>query len=252
MGERRNGRLSYRLKAEELKSYLIYDMIEIMNYDEFREEIRNEGRNSEWKYLRESSRKFFDGNMNTELPCYLKSIFPDVNDWIYDKAVPRDILEERKSTSFRKFRPDARSEELSLIVEFDGLQHYQSPKTIFSDHQRDEYFSDIGYKVVRIPYFTRLSKSMIEFFFDVRPNDEYCELEYGLFDSPHNDFGIDVSPQSFSCLGMQKFLDEIKEYPIEERFVIKRDLELVSKANLLHIPAIPEVFQNAYDICMKD
>lgn len=53
----------------------------------------------------------------TGLDTYLGVIFPATSDWIHDKSIP-DVTRRR---------PDYRSESLKLIVEFDGLPHYQNP-----------------------------------------------------------------------------------------------------------------------------
>ena len=56
-----------------------------------------------------------NGMCRTGLECYLKAIFPDVDDWIHDKPI---------KLKGRLYRPDYRSESLKLIVEFDGMHHY--------------------------------------------------------------------------------------------------------------------------------
>ncbi|MDD7704413.1 hypothetical protein, partial [Campylobacter sp.] len=72
-----------------------------------------------WGYLRETSQiaqmaglDKATGLHRTGLDEYLKVIFPNVNDWIHDKA-----LGEINGVLCRK-RPDYRSESLKMIVEF--------------------------------------------------------------------------------------------------------------------------------------
>lgn len=63
------------------------------------------------------------GLHRTGLEEYLSVIFPNVNDWVHDKST--GLTKDGKPT---KMRPDYRSETLKMIVEFDGLQHYNRPK----------------------------------------------------------------------------------------------------------------------------
>jgi very-short-patch-repair endonuclease len=39
-----------------------------------------------------------------------------------------------------------------MIVEFDGDAHYRDPLKIKVDHEKDNVASELGYKVVRVPY----------------------------------------------------------------------------------------------------
>lgn len=50
-----------------------------------------------------------------------------------------------------------RSESLKLIVEIDGLPHYQNPIVILKDKEKTKLYEEFGYKVVRIPYFIQLT-----------------------------------------------------------------------------------------------
>ena len=52
-------------------------------------------------------------------------------------------------TFIGKFRPDYRNDDLKLIVEFDGWQHYTSAINILRDYKKDKLEQDAGYKVIR-------------------------------------------------------------------------------------------------------
>ena len=76
---------------------------------------------NKWGFLRETSELAKKAGIDkdtgihrTGLDEYLKVIFPNINDWIHDKALGKinDIT--------YKSRPDYRSETLKLIIEFDG------------------------------------------------------------------------------------------------------------------------------------
>lgn len=101
-------------------------------------------------YLRENEKQVskepvdpITGLPRTTLKEYLSIIFPDINDWVFDKTTGKKSLR----------RPDARSEQLKLIIEIDGLPHYQNPDIIIRDDNSTKFYEDYGYKVVRIPYF---------------------------------------------------------------------------------------------------
>lgn len=85
-----------------------------------------------------------------------------VNDWVHNKTV-KTLPKELKC---RK-RPDYRSEELKLIIEFDGKPHYDKPQKIFDDYSTKELYEKYGYKVVRIPFFIQLTNKIVKQLFGV-------------------------------------------------------------------------------------
>lgn len=92
----------------------------------------------------------------TGLDTYLNIIFPEIDDWVHDKCIdclPQGIKSRR--------RPDYRSEKLKLIVEFDGLLHFQNPEIILKDAESTKFYNSIGYKIVRIPYFIQLTNKAV-------------------------------------------------------------------------------------------
>jgi very-short-patch-repair endonuclease len=64
-----------------------------------------------------------------------------------------------------KFRPDYVSHDLKLVVEFDGYLHYTKSKTVLDDIDKDRIISNLGYSIVRIPYFVQLDKRVMEHLF---------------------------------------------------------------------------------------
>jgi hypothetical protein len=222
-----------------------------INYQEkLRKNIRDKVALSKWKYPRECKNKFFDSNKNTDIKDYLSMIFHDTQDFIHDEVIPNEIYSHRGINQFRRFRPDMRSEDLGLIVEFDGVNHYSSLHVVLSDKDKDEYLRSAGYKIVRIPYFVVLSPTSIMRLFGVDVNDRLKDtgvLDYGLFDSPDNDYGLKICPQSFCHLGMMKFFNDVKAMTKHEKTVLDNDLNLVSLFNKYGIPSIPEIYQNEYN-----
>lgn len=161
---------------------------------------------SKWGFLRETNELAIEagidkdtGLFRTGLPDYLKVIFPSISDWEHDKIIPN---------SGRKLRPDYRSEKLKMIVEFDGLPHYQRPDTIKKDLESTKFYESIGYKVVRIPYFIQLSKSAVKVLFDV-------DLDIELFDDRIPSLGIKGrNTPAFLCgAGVERMAKEFKLFP---------------------------------------
>ena len=121
-----------------------------------------------WGFLRETAelaqkagRDKDTGIHRTGLDEYLNVIFPEVDDWVHDKALGKI------GDTYHRKRPDYRSEQLKMIVEFDGLQHYTSPSNILRDIEHTAFYENLGYTVVRIPYFVQLTNTVVEQLFHV-------------------------------------------------------------------------------------
>lgn len=182
--------------------------------------------NHKWKYLRESRLSSdFNYRRNTTLEEYLGAIYPG-HEFVYDKPIPKDIVLSRcKGVDIRRFRPDARCEELSLIVEFDGLPHYQDTKVILADRVKDEYLCRLGYKVVRIPYWIQLTNEVIECLFGVNVNEPMCELTYSFSDTSKDDFGLSICPGNMCEAGRETMMDQFKLFPKSTQRAILEDLQ---------------------------
>lgn len=85
------------------------------------------------------------------LGSFLKERFPEGN-WIRDKSVPNSGV---------RYRPDYRNDFYKLIVEFNGIAHYSSPKRIVADEKKRALFTTLGYEVIEIPYFIQLNSETI-------------------------------------------------------------------------------------------
>ncbi len=164
---------------------------------------------NKWGFLRETSalakKAGIDkatGMHRTGLDEYLKVIFPNTNDWINDKAIG-----EVNGQRYRK-RPDYRSEELKIIIEFDGLQHYTNPDVIEKDIESTKLYKSFGYKVVRIPYFIQLTNKAVKALFDI----EVAEI---LFDENISSLSIQGrnSPAYLCPAGVKRMAEEFKQFP---------------------------------------
>ena len=118
------------------------------------------------------------GLPRTGLDEYLNIIFPNVNDWIHDKSI--GMINGQKC----KFRPDYYSKQLKLIIEYDGINHYQNPDIIIKDLQHTKMYESDGLKVVRIPYFIQLTRTVVKELFSV-------DVDFELFDENIPSFDIE-------------------------------------------------------------
>lgn len=188
-------------------------------------EIRAKTKASEWKWLRENEAKFFNPRLNTSLKTYLETIFPG-EEFVFDSTIPKDVQLKRHADCVRRFRPDARCEELNLIVEFDGVKHYQDIKQVLSDKERDAWSASAGYTVKRLPYWMTMGRKNIYWKFSVDVGHDMCELHYRMFDSPVNDYGLSISPLSMCKFGYDRFIKEASCMPDESIAILQEDLDL--------------------------
>jgi len=144
----------------------------------------------------------------------LKNIFPN-HIFIYNKSVPNSGLKHH--------RPDYRCEELQLIVEFDGSEHYTNTQTIKNDQNKDLHYTQCGYKIVRIPYFIQLSEDVIKHLFGVSMK---WEQKF-----PHG-FIVDkgeVLPCDMCSLGIIRFIDDLKRFSYLRNDIIRSLQEKAKK-----------------------
>lgn len=141
------------------------------------------------------------GLCRTGLDEYLNVIFPDT-EWIHDKP-----LGYVNGVYCRK-RPDYRCESLKLIVEFDGLPHYQNIDVIINDENNTLFYEHLGYTVVRIPYFIQLTNKAVETLFHKTANT-------GLFPENVSSFSAtDRSLPSYCCIsGLKRMAKVFKLFP---------------------------------------
>lgn len=124
----------------------------------------------------------------SSLGIALTQIFPDKT-FVKNKQVPNSGL---------KCRPDYRCDELKLIVEFDGYQHFNSHKVQEMDEIKDMAYGDMGYRIVGIPYFVQLSSLMIFHWFGVK-------LDYTQTYSHGFVSDVCLRPRDFNVLGLLMF-----------------------------------------------
>jgi len=159
-----------------------------------------------WGFLRETKAMAQKAGIDKEtglhrtgLEEYLKVIFPNIDDWIHNKALGQ------VNGALCRSRPDYRSETLKLIIEFDGRQHYTLPDNIEKDIKTTEMYKNFGYKVVRIPYFIQLTNKAVKTLFDVDASEE-------LFDETIPSLSTEgrISPAYLCPAGVKRMAEEFK------------------------------------------
>ena len=170
-----------------------------------------------WGFLRETKALAIKAGIDkdteinrTGLDQYLNVIFPNVTDWICDKA-----FGEHDGKKY-KIRPDYRSDSLKLIVEFDGLPHYKNPDSIERDRNNQMQYEQCGYTVIRIPYFIQLTNDVVKKLFKV-------DIKEPLFDGSIPSLGINGqhSPAYLCPAGIRRMAKEFIEYPEQYQVNIK-------------------------------
>lgn len=134
---------------------------------------------------------------------YLLSIFPD-NEIVRNKTVPNTGI---------KNRPDFRIQELKILVEFDGYQHYTKNNIILTDYKKDNIYTNAGYSIIRIPYFIQLCNNTQLFLFGkFKPVPYY---PHGFIDENC------IMPADFCELGLSRFINDLEKFNYIKDEIIK-------------------------------
>lgn len=126
----------------------------------------------------------------------LSKLFPNIL-WVRNKTIPN---------SKRKFRPDFRNDELRIIIEFNGYQHYTKSKEIINDKNKKEFYESLGFKVIEWPYFIQPTPSTIYSLFDLKTECKFNNYPQGFVDDKC------VLPADFCTLGFTRFYSELQKF----------------------------------------
>lgn len=151
----------------------------------------------------------------SSLKDYLNLIYPN-SEWVHDKQFIKG----------RKVRPDYRSEDLKIIVEFDGYNHYTSASRILSDIENTKLYESLGYKVIRIPYFIQMSSIVIKCLFNVEINIEQT-FSHGFISNASSD----LLPCDFNSLGIKRFENDLERFSYIKEDIVLSLKNKVSKLN---------------------
>lgn len=169
-----------------------------------------------WGFLRETredaakaGKDLDTGACRTGLDEYLEVLFPEVHDWVHDQSIKINgkTLVDEKGNIIRT-RPDYWSEQLHLVVEFDGLPHYTNPDVILKDIENTQRYEKAGFDVVRIPYFIQLSRNAVKTLFGV-------DVKQELFDESIPSMGLKGrnTPAYLCHEGIKRMAREFVRFP---------------------------------------
>lgn len=135
------------------------------------------------------------------------------------------FLKERIDDSFErgryikdyKIRPDFISDKHMVVIEFDGYRHYNTSSVIIKDQLKDKMYRNMGYFVIRIPYFIQLDSRVIEYLFWEMTTDysDFNTYPHGFIDSKA------LLPSDFCSLGINRFIDDLKQYTIVRNDILR-------------------------------
>lgn len=117
--------------------------------------------------------------------------------YFHNKTVPNSSIPKQADHRFEKEK---------IIVEFDGIQHYQKISEIKNDRFKDKVYSEMGYRIIRLTFFVQPSTETLKYYFNV---DNELELKY-----PHGFIIYEGNPPANFCpLGIKRFLGEFEDFP---------------------------------------
>ena len=143
----------------------------------------------------------------------LERIFPN-NVFIHNKymKINNEYVINRMGS---KIRPDYMCEELKMVVEFDGEPwmgggHYTDPNVALKDLENKAILEDLGYKVIRIPFYVQLDNDAIEYYFGVKyTGDPLYDMYYD-----HGFIFPECKTPAYFCMeGLKKFQNDLFELP---------------------------------------
>lgn len=111
--------------------------------------------------------------------------------------------------SRRKFDMAFREGSTTVLVEYDGDEHYRNSLKVKADKEKDALAAKNEMRVVRVPYWTQLDKLMVKHWFGLD-----AEIDQTF---PHGFITTKLYPASFCELGIQRFAQELGELPVEVR-----------------------------------
>lgn len=187
-----------------------------------------------WGFLRETKEMAIKAGIDadtgvcrTGLDEYLSIIFPE-SKWIHDETFGQH------GDELYRIRPDYRCEELKMIVEFDGVQHYQNPDAILRDMNNQKIYESFDYKVVRIPYFVQLTNEVVFALFGKKVEEE-------LFPESIPSMGPKGRNTPAYCCpaGIKRMADDFKRFPqqyeVNMKALVEMKNEFLSGAELLEV-----------------
>lgn len=136
---------------------------------------------------------------------YRKVIFPELSEdeWKHNKR----FYDKGKRTFVCA---DFCCEKLKLVIEIDGVQHYTNPDVIVRDIEKDQKYKNLGYRIVRIPYFIQLTNETIRILFD-------RDVDVPMFDKESPSFvfwkNCHNTPAYMCPAGIERMRQDFQKFP---------------------------------------
>jgi len=114
--------------------------------------------------------------------------------------------------SRRRFDMAFRMNSATVLVEYDGDDHYRDSMKIKADRQKDILALENKMRLVRIPYWVQLDSMMARHWFGLKANIEQS--------FPHGFITTKLFPASFCELGVARFRRDLDALPATVRLAV--------------------------------
>jgi hypothetical protein len=104
----------------------------------------------------------------------------------------------------------------TVLVEYDGDEHYRDSMKIKADRQKDALAAENGMRLIRVPYWVQLDRTMARHWFGLE-----AEIEQSF---PHGFITTKLFPASFCELGTTRFRRELDSLPAPVRDAVVASL----------------------------
>jgi len=130
--------------------------------------------------------------------------------------------------SRRRFDMAFRSGGATVLVEYDGDEHYRDSLKIRTDRQKDDLAAASGMRVVRVPYWVQLDNTMARHWFGLE-TDIVQSFRHGFITTK-------LFPASFCEMGVARFQRDFGALPVTVREAVVSSLrDRVSKYGIEYV-----------------
>lgn len=142
---------------------------------------------------------------------------------------------------FGHYRADYCCDALKLIVEFDGIDHYQKSTVVQSDAAKDTMLTSLGYTVVRIPFFVQMSSEVIKNLFKIDV-DFIQTFPHGFISKK----AINMTPAHFCSLGLKRFVNDLHKFSYIKQDILNslKDMAKTYHADFVYPLGSKEIFND--------
>lgn len=139
------------------------------------------------------------------------------------------------------YRADYCCDALKLIVEFDGIDHYQKSTVVQSDAAKDTMLTSLGYTVVRIPFFVQMSSEVIKNLFKI-DIDFIQTFPHGFISKK----AINITPAHFCPLGLKRFVNDLNKFSYIKQDILNslKDMTKTYHADFVYPLGSKEIFND--------